>query len=117
LKDIAFGNGSRSIYFRSLAMNYAGLILADDQDLGCGEFASNNPSRIQTVHPRHRDVHQDNVWSQGLSFLKSLESIHRLAADEPIGASCEQSAQAAPDGFSVVNEKDAHRTQWFDRFK
>jgi hypothetical protein len=116
LIDIKFGNAGRSIYFQSLAKNYGGLILTDDYDLGFREFASNNPSRIQAVHPRHRDVHKDDIGPQGLGLLESFQSIHCFAADEPIGAPCEQGAQAAPDGFGVVNEKDTHGTQRSARF-
>jgi hypothetical protein len=103
LEDIIFGNASRSIYFLSLAMNYGGRILANDDDLGFREFASNNPSCLKAVHPRHRDVHQDDVWSKTPRFLKSLESIHCFAAYVPIPTTCEQVAQPAPDGFCVVN--------------
>ena len=76
MKDITLRNTSRSIYFLSLATDYCRFVLADDYDFGFREFSSNDAGRVEAVHPRHRDVHEDNVGPEDPCFFNSFESVH-----------------------------------------
>src|SRR5439155_2860852 len=54
--------------------------------------------------PRHRQVHEDDVWSRGLGQRHGFTAGASLADDYEIGLLLEQRAQACPHDRVIVRE-------------
>ena len=68
----------------------SGVVLADDEDCGIRKFAADNSCRINAVHLRHGDVHQNNVWPLSASHLHGFFAVAGFTTDRPFGARKQQ---------------------------
>src|SRR5262249_50871618 len=69
------------------------------------------------VHPRHRDVHDDNVWSQSYRLGNCVDAIGCLAHNLQWGFATKQFAQAGACYRVVICDQNPQRgrdaTAWF----
>jgi hypothetical protein len=106
LCDVACG-----VNLRNLPANDCGIVLADDYDFGLRKLSAKDPRRLETVHSRHRHVHQDDVWTKRLGLLDGFESIGCFAADSPVRARRQQCAKASSRGFVIVDNQDSEQAK------
>src|SRR5262249_34866484 len=72
-----------------------------------GEQASGG---LHPVHPRHADIHQDDIGSQFAGAFDRLRAVACLADDLEIGLGVQEQPEADPNELLVVDdqEPDAH---------
>lgn len=74
------------MHLRRLLLNDQRIILAYDDNLRVREMPLNFPRGLETIHPRHRDVHQHRVRTKLARSGNRLHSVRRLAANLPVNA-------------------------------
>jgi hypothetical protein len=82
------------------------VILGDDDDLAFGKHAPDEPGRFQAVHPRHIDVHQDDVGTEYSSLVESFEAIAGFTANVPTRLSFNEPPKRPAKQFVVVGDED-----------
>jgi hypothetical protein len=75
----------------------------DPFEFGVGE---DHPDRLQAVHDRHPDVHEDDVGEVRAGQPDRLGAVGRLADDLHVLGAFEQAAKAGPDQLLVVRQQD-----------
>ena len=64
---------------------------------------------LDAVQPRHDQVHQHDVRSQGLRQPDALVAVAGLAHDRHVGLQLEEGAQALPHHLVIVHDQEADR--------
>ncbi len=83
-------------------------MLAHDQNLGFGNFATKNSCYFQSIHSRHADIQENEIGKQFASFPNRFFSILRLAADFPSCFRRQNIEDAAPNVFVVIHNQNPH---------
>ena len=67
--------------------------------------------RLDAVHLRHRDVHQDDVGPQRVRAGDRLDAVGRLADDRSCGRSCSISRNALRTAGVIVDDQNPERAR------
>src|SRR6202008_485415 len=59
------------------------IVLADEDDVGAGGLATQDPGGVETVHAGHADAHEDEVGVGSASEFDGLLAVAGLTADFP----------------------------------
>jgi hypothetical protein len=86
------------------------VILGDNDHIAVGKFLPNNSCRLQSVHARHVDVHQDDLRPQQLGLLDCFHPIPGFAADMPIGLRFNERSCSPFEQLMIIGDQDLHRT-------
>ena len=91
----------------------AGSFWLMDDDFDIGELFANDAGGLESIHARHRNVHQDQRWAQSLRLFNPLESVRRFPADVPLRAGRKNRAKSPADGLVVVDDENMGSAQIF----
>ncbi len=82
--EIGFGNEALCANSGRLSGDETRIILADDDDISFRDVVPDNARRLDAIHARHGDVHQNQIRPKRTSLLDSLQAIDSLTADCPL---------------------------------
>jgi hypothetical protein len=57
------------------------LVLCEHHNTSCRHLLPQHQRCLESIHPRHADVHDDDVWQKLESSLDRLEAVSRFAED------------------------------------
>src|SRR3954466_14067902 len=82
--EIRFGDEALCLNSGGLSGHETRIILADDDDISFREVVPDNARRLDAIHARHGDVHQNQIRAKRTSLLDSLQAVDSLTADCPV---------------------------------
>jgi hypothetical protein len=86
----------------------------DDRDSWLHAFQ--RPGRDQTIHARHRDVHDNGVRLERFGLREHVLPVGRLADDLHTGLAVNQELQSLADGCVIVRDENAEEPCHITRF-
>jgi len=112
LQDVAHRSGAQQL----LQVAVVG-VSGERDDLDLRARFANGLSCAQTVHARHRDIHDDHVGTESCGLLHGRLPVGRLGHDLHIRLRVEDGFQPFTDRFVIVGEKDAQLHQRFSSLR
>src|SRR5262249_38737103 len=79
------------------------------ENLNRGKLGAQAPCRLDAVHVRHRDVHQDDIRPQRVRPSDRFESVGGVADDAQLRALLEQLVEHLAYGGVVVDDENPER--------
>jgi hypothetical protein len=89
--------------------HFRAAVLAHDDDLCSGQEAFNLTRGFQTIHVRHGDVHDHDVWMLVLCFCYGVAAIDGFTTNGEGTLAGDDGTNSLPDDLVVVDNQDPHR--------
>jgi hypothetical protein len=72
-----------------------------------GSSARNAARGLDAVHPRHRDIHQDDIGPESVGLGNRLESVNGFAHDVKLGPLLKQLPEHRADRGVIVDQQES----------
>jgi hypothetical protein len=77
-------------------------------DLRIWKFSSNRDDGIESVHLRHLQIHERDVWTMGTELLDRLAAVRGLGDQSHIRLGADEYGYALPYEGVVVNRQNSN---------
>ena len=81
------------------------------ENLDVGELGADPARRFDAVHPRHGDVHQNDIRAQRVRLRDRLDAVGRVADDRELRPLMENVAERAANSGVIVDNENPERVQ------
>ena len=95
--------------FQGAMYAHVAIVSREHDQFRVGKFAPNRNGRIDSVHQRHLQIHQGDIWAKFSIFVDAFSRACRLANQAQIRMIGDQIANAAQDQGVVVDSKNIDR--------